>query len=262
MTNLTRSSAPRVESLHNERAWTLADGARLKLIRESKGLDAASLARKLSMSVAQIRQIEDNENSLFYSETIRLTAAKKVAYFLKVSLFEEDFRPLQVAATAYQLKVGEADKATPANKAPVASGALDGREELTSLTCSEGLVPSSRSAARSFSPLVNVARSAPIPGPRLLVVGLAIGLMCLVIAQGTTKWLMPSGVAVTAKSVTLAAPDPAAATTPALARPYSISAGPTQSDPAQFTKNQASSQYRSSAPQLRTKRLTKHPDAG
>lgn len=57
-------------------------GARLRELREQKGLDITFLARRLAFSVAQLEQLEKNESSLFYSEAIRVSAARKVAEFL------------------------------------------------------------------------------------------------------------------------------------------------------------------------------------
>lgn len=57
-------------------------GERLRELREQKGLDITFLARRLAFSVAQLEQLENNESSLFYSEAIRVAAARKVAEFL------------------------------------------------------------------------------------------------------------------------------------------------------------------------------------
>lgn len=201
--------APRAEPPLKERAWTQADGARLQRMREAKGLDAASLAPRLTMSVAQLRQIENNESSLFYSEPIRLAAARKVADFLGCSLFMEEPRALQVAAAAHEAKAEETDQARQVDEARTVSQSLDSREERTSLIGNEGLAPSSRPAATSFSPLVNMSRTGPLPRPKRLVAGLAIGLVFLGAAYGTAQWLMPTRVAVSPKSTTLAAGEPA-----------------------------------------------------
>lgn len=61
---------------------TSAIGARLRELREAKGLSRTGLAKRLTLSDAQLRQIEENETSLFYSESIRIAAARKVADFL------------------------------------------------------------------------------------------------------------------------------------------------------------------------------------
>lgn len=57
-------------------------GSRLRELRESKGIDIPTLAKRLTLSSAQLRQLEQNETTLFYSDAIRLAAARKVADFL------------------------------------------------------------------------------------------------------------------------------------------------------------------------------------
>jgi len=57
-------------------------GLRLRELREAKGMSRYALAHRLAMSDDQLRQIEANESSLFYSEAIRVTAIRKIADFL------------------------------------------------------------------------------------------------------------------------------------------------------------------------------------
>ena len=57
-------------------------GVRLRELREAKGISRPVLAHRLTLSDAQLRQIEDNESSLFYSDAIRAVAVRKVADFL------------------------------------------------------------------------------------------------------------------------------------------------------------------------------------
>ena len=57
-------------------------GVRLRELREAKGISRPVLAHRLTLSDAQLRQIEDNESSLFYSDAIRTVAVRKVADFL------------------------------------------------------------------------------------------------------------------------------------------------------------------------------------
>lgn len=73
-------------------------GERLRELRERQGLDIASVARKLALSVAQLRQLEQNQSTLFYSDGIRLAAARKVSEFLGEPLLLEpipDERPAE-----------------------------------------------------------------------------------------------------------------------------------------------------------------------
>lgn len=64
-------------------------GERLRELRESKGLDLESLAKRLALSPAQLRQLETNQGSLFYSDAIRLATARKVSAFLGETLVLE-----------------------------------------------------------------------------------------------------------------------------------------------------------------------------
>lgn len=57
-------------------------GQRLRELREARGLDIAVMAKRLTLSTAQLQQLEQDQSSLFYSEAIRLAAARKVADFL------------------------------------------------------------------------------------------------------------------------------------------------------------------------------------
>lgn len=60
----------------------LFSGERLRELREAMELDIPSLAKRMALSPAQLRQLENNQSSLFYSEAIRVAAARKVAEFL------------------------------------------------------------------------------------------------------------------------------------------------------------------------------------
>ncbi len=54
----------------------------MRELREGQGLDVAVLARRLAISAAQLRQLEQNQSTLFYSDAIRLAAARKVSAYL------------------------------------------------------------------------------------------------------------------------------------------------------------------------------------
>ncbi len=56
--------------------------AELKALREAAGVDLAVLARRLSLSAAQLKQLESGQGSLFYSPAIRRQAALKVYQYL------------------------------------------------------------------------------------------------------------------------------------------------------------------------------------
>ena len=53
-------------------------GEQLKTLRLAAGLDVAVLARRVSLSTAQLLQLENDQHSLFYTPAIRRHAARKV----------------------------------------------------------------------------------------------------------------------------------------------------------------------------------------
>ena len=59
-------------------------GEHIRALRLAAGLDVAVLARRVSLSSAQLLQIESNQHSLFYSPAIRRHAAHKVWAHLSV----------------------------------------------------------------------------------------------------------------------------------------------------------------------------------
>ena len=59
-------------------------GEHIRALRLAAGLDVAVLARRVSLSSAQLLQIESNKHSLFYSPAIRRHAAHKVWAHLSV----------------------------------------------------------------------------------------------------------------------------------------------------------------------------------
>lgn len=61
------------------------DGSAIRLKRESQGWAIADLASRACLSVKQIRQIEEGGMTAFYSESVKLTAARKVAGLLHMS---------------------------------------------------------------------------------------------------------------------------------------------------------------------------------
>lgn len=61
------------------------DGAAIRSKRESQGWAPNDLATRACLSVKQMRQIEEGGMSAFYSESVKITAAKKVAALLDMS---------------------------------------------------------------------------------------------------------------------------------------------------------------------------------
>lgn len=61
------------------------DGIAIRLKREAQGWALTDLANRACLSVKQIRQIEEGGMTAFYSESVKLTAARKVAGLLQMS---------------------------------------------------------------------------------------------------------------------------------------------------------------------------------
>ncbi|MDP4622473.1 MAG: hypothetical protein NWS85_06240 [Hydrogenophaga sp.] len=62
----------------NDPIWQAEDGRLLKDLRTSAGLDTHEFSRAASISVAQLRQLEDGGNELFYSQTIKFQMGRKL----------------------------------------------------------------------------------------------------------------------------------------------------------------------------------------
>lgn len=80
-------------------------GGLLRDLREAQSMDIAWLARQVNLSVAQLRQLESDElapgeRALFYSETIKANAARKVALVLGADLDAMDILPAADASRA------------------------------------------------------------------------------------------------------------------------------------------------------------------
>ena len=61
------------------------DGSAVRLSREAQGWAINDLAARACLSVKQVRQIEEGGLSSFYSESVKLTAARKIAGLLQLS---------------------------------------------------------------------------------------------------------------------------------------------------------------------------------
>ena len=61
------------------------DGSAVRLSREAQGWAINDLAARACLSVKQVRQIEEGGLSSFYSESVKLTAARKIAGLLRLS---------------------------------------------------------------------------------------------------------------------------------------------------------------------------------
>lgn len=60
-------------------------GAALAQAREDRGLDRTVLARHLTLSAMQLKEIEQGGQTGFYSESHKRLAARKVAAYLQVT---------------------------------------------------------------------------------------------------------------------------------------------------------------------------------
>ena len=61
------------------------DGSAVRLSREAQGWAINDLAARACLSVKQVRQIEEGGLSSFYSESVKLTAARKIAGLWQLS---------------------------------------------------------------------------------------------------------------------------------------------------------------------------------
>lgn len=66
----------------------LINGELLRLRREAQGWVITDMALRACLSVKQVRQLEEGGTSAFYSESVKLTAAKKVGGLLGLSADE------------------------------------------------------------------------------------------------------------------------------------------------------------------------------
>lgn len=64
---------------------TLINGSLLRLRREERGWALSDMATRACMSVKQIKQLEEGGMSSFYSEAVKVTAAKKMGAILGLS---------------------------------------------------------------------------------------------------------------------------------------------------------------------------------
>lgn len=70
------------------RIWTAEDAQQLNALREAAGLDIAVLAKRHSLSVHQVRQLEEGGDDRFYSQAIKLQVGRKLLRSLGGDLVE------------------------------------------------------------------------------------------------------------------------------------------------------------------------------
>ena len=74
--------------------WQTSDGVTLKSLRQSAGIGLSVLAKKASLSVEQLKQLEEGGSSLFYTEAIKLRAGERVLSILGFRFTEPQATPL------------------------------------------------------------------------------------------------------------------------------------------------------------------------
>lgn len=72
----------------NPRIWTTEDSQQLTSLREAAGLDIAILAKRHSLSIHQVRQLEEGGDDRFYSQAIKLQVGRKLLRSLGGDLVE------------------------------------------------------------------------------------------------------------------------------------------------------------------------------
>ncbi len=147
------------------------NGELLRLKRESLGWLVGDLATRACMSVKQIRQLEEGGSSSFYSESVKLTSAKKVGGILgltpdevfgvvsqnPVSTSDEDpFQTLVVPATE-----SVADLEVPVQAAQTSSASNPTDVVDATPIQAESLAPFKPSNDVADAPVQSVAAAAP-----------------------------------------------------------------------------------------------------
>ena len=77
----------------NDNIWQAEDGRLLKDLRISAGLDTLEFSRAASISPAQLRQLEDGGNELFYSQSIKFQLGRKLLRKLGADVVRIDEQP-------------------------------------------------------------------------------------------------------------------------------------------------------------------------
>lgn len=77
----------------NDYIWQAEDGKLLKDLRTSSGMDIHEFARAASISAAQLRQLEDGGNELFYSHSIKFQLGRKLLKKLGADVVRADQEP-------------------------------------------------------------------------------------------------------------------------------------------------------------------------
>lgn len=121
-------------------------GEQLRALRLAAGLDVAVLARRVSLSNAQLMQLENDQHSLFYTPAIRRHAARKVLTFLGTQPQAE--QQSEAAAAGPAVLAGTQPLALPSVEAGEASAVPNPSADLPVRDSTEQLFP----AAAVMSP--------------------------------------------------------------------------------------------------------------
>lgn len=76
------------------------NGSLLRLQRESRGWTLNDMAHRSCLSLKQVQQLEEGGSESFYSEAVKLTAAKKVASLLGLPAEQATSQPTPSLATS------------------------------------------------------------------------------------------------------------------------------------------------------------------
>jgi transcriptional regulator with XRE-family HTH domain len=111
------------------------DGSAVRLRREAQGWALNDLATRACLSVKQIKQIEEGGLSSFYSESVKLTAARKVASLLQLSeaqLFGQvTAPPPQAEEESFLFAANQATSVSQTPVAPVGAASYHPEPELS-----------------------------------------------------------------------------------------------------------------------------------
>ena len=111
------------------------DGSAVRLRREAQGWALNDLAARACLSVKQIKQIEEGGLSSFYSESVKLTAARKVAGLLQLSeaqLFGQvTAPPPQAEEESFLFAANQATSVSQTPVAPVGAASYHPEPELS-----------------------------------------------------------------------------------------------------------------------------------
>ena len=140
------------------------NGELLRLKRESRGWLIGDMATRACMSVKQIRQLEEGGSSSFYSESVKITSAKKVGALLGLTPQEVFGLPIPPSESGHngEESLVSNDQVAGEHEAQVAMNALstqtatDGNTSVASFAdASEAIEPQTES--KNKTPLTAIA---------------------------------------------------------------------------------------------------------